>query len=88
MSVITLTEDDLHSVRYFIKEKGNITRWVHWEEKGDAILAINPQLKEAFRAQENAELQMKRALEDLTICLLYTSPSPRDRTRARMPSSA
>ena len=23
-----------------------------------------------------------------TICLLYTSPSPRDRTRSRMPSSA
>ena len=26
--------------------------------------------------------------EDLTDCLLYTSPSPRDRTRSRMPSSA
>ena len=25
---------------------------------------------------------------ELTICLLYTSPSPRDRTRSRMPSSA
>ena len=25
---------------------------------------------------------------DLSICLLYTSPSPRDRTRSRMPSSA
>ena len=24
----------------------------------------------------------------LRICLLYTSPSPRDRTRSRMPSSA
>ena len=24
----------------------------------------------------------------LTACLLYTSPSPRDRTRSRMPSSA
>ena len=24
----------------------------------------------------------------LTLCLLYTSPSPRDRTRSRMPSSA
>ena len=24
----------------------------------------------------------------LNICLLYTSPSPRDRTRSRMPSSA
>ena len=26
--------------------------------------------------------------EALDICLLYTSPSPRDRTRSRMPSSA
>ena len=25
---------------------------------------------------------------DYYICLLYTSPSPRDRTRSRMPSSA
>ena len=25
---------------------------------------------------------------DATLCLLYTSPSPRDRTRSRMPSSA
>ena len=24
----------------------------------------------------------------LNVCLLYTSPSPRDRTRSRMPSSA
>ena len=28
------------------------------------------------------------ALELWRICLLYTSPSPRDRTRSRMPSSA
>ena len=26
--------------------------------------------------------------EDIKTCLLYTSPSPRDRTRSRMPSSA
>ena len=26
--------------------------------------------------------------EQLNACLLYTSPSPRDRTRSRMPSSA
>ena len=25
---------------------------------------------------------------NIYICLLYTSPSPRDRTRSRMPSSA
>ena len=29
------------------------------------------------------------AIKEMTkICLLYTSPSPRDRTRSRMPSSA
>ena len=27
-------------------------------------------------------------LREATDCLLYTSPSPRDRTRSRMPSSA
>ena len=26
--------------------------------------------------------------DDLAICLLYTSPSPRDTERSRMPSSA
>ena len=30
----------------------------------------------------------KRCLGQDVICLLYTSPSPRDRTRSRMPSSA
>ena len=30
----------------------------------------------------------KDDFSELRICLLYTSPSPRDRTRSRMPSSA
>ena len=33
-------------------------------------------------------LAQKQAAAELGICLLYTSPSPRDRTRSRMPSSA
>ena len=33
------------------------------------------------------KIQIDHSLS-LTICLLYTSPSPRDRTRSRMPSSA
>ena len=32
--------------------------------------------------------QAKTTLAHLPACLLYTSPSPRDRTRSRMPSSA
>ena len=36
-----------------------------------------------------AELFGSLELSDFTqLCLLYTSPSPRDRTRSRMPSSA
>ena len=37
----------------------------------------------------NDILQWNHASDDWhTTCLLYTSPSPRDRTRSRMPSSA
>ena len=32
--------------------------------------------------------QTVRKMKHLCDCLLYTSPSPRDRTRSRMPSSA
>ena len=32
--------------------------------------------------------QQSAVMALLYICLLYTSPSPRDRTRSRMPSSA
>ena len=31
---------------------------------------------------------MRKDMEEYDACLLYTSPSPRDRTRSRMPSSA
>ena len=31
---------------------------------------------------------LQKLSEAFKICLLYTSPSPRDRTRSRMPSSA
>ena len=40
---------------------------------------------EAIVREEKFE-DVKAALNE--ICLLYTSPSPRDRTRSRMPSSA
>ena len=42
------------------------------------------------RATENfmGRLRLMKNFALLTPCLLYTSPSPRDRTRSRMPSSA
>ena len=55
--------------------------------------------KNSFKVPENyfAELSAnvweevqkdKVVVEKVRPCLLYTSPSPRDRTRSRMPSSA
>ena len=38
--------------------------------------------------QSNVQSNRLTFTNDLKTCLLYTSPSPRDRTRSRMPSSA
>ena len=40
-----------------------------------------------FRLNEHTE-RLFSAAEKIGICLLYTSPSPRDRQKSRMPSSA
>ena len=49
-----------------------------------------------YQQMQPGETRSKRAIPEaatkysmgLYVCLLYTSPSPRDRTRSRMPSSA
>ena len=45
---------------------------------------------ELFQEQSTQESDTEQAVttESEEPCLLYTSPSPRDRTRSRMPSSA
>ena len=35
-----------------------------------------------------SQLKEAKLAMEFGVCLLYTSPSPRDRTRSRMPSSA
>ena len=35
-----------------------------------------------------ATFKISSSIREFNDCLLYTSPSPRDRTRSRMPSSA
>ena len=47
---------------------------------------FNEYLQAAFRESENPMRRFFMSLQKR--CLLYTSPSPRDRTRSRMPSSA
>ena len=53
------------------------------EEK---IEILNAQIDITLQLQKVSEFNLRLTYED--VCLLYTSPSPRDRTRSRMPSSA
>ena len=43
---------------------------------------------ESLTVSETVETGISRFTIVVNTCLLYTSPSPRDRTRSRMPSSA
>ena len=50
---------------------------------------LNGQLSELLKVDLHAiKIGMLPDRSSVQICLLYTSPSPRDRTRSRMPSSA
>ena len=56
-------------------------------------LAFDPQLLEQTWQEVKAVMAVPSALDPLTkemlyVCLLYTSPSPRDLSTSRMPSSA
>ena len=69
-----------------VDQRGNALEPSQWQwEPRPTLLASRP-------AGENEQLlswQEATGWQELTsICLLYTSPSPRDRTRSRMPSSA
>src|SRR5664280_1880472 len=40
--------------------------------------------EDMLKLQSDNEAILKKAREEREVCLLYTSPSPRDRTRSRM----
>ena len=61
----------------------------------DIKIKLETQAKNEFSEANRAYLTEKEKLEELfkkravyEACLLYTSPSPRDRQKSRMPSSA
>ena len=64
---------------------------VDQQDDGTALLFVDRHLvhevtsPQAFEGLRNSNRKVRHP--NLT-CLLYTSPSPRDRTRSRMPSSA
>ena len=64
-------------------------------QRGPDVVIIAEEDKMIYEFRQNGELRMIRIVPTfgkpyylVPTCLLYTSPSPRDRTRSRMPSSA
>ena len=55
----------------------------------DVCLVLDPMLATGGSAVAACNLLTRSGIHRIKyLCLLYTSPSPRDRTRSRMPSSA
>ena len=87
----------VHLLKMQIKTKDEVVRRVlakmdqrsliGQEKYGATMMGeIKNEVKDLDRFLVDVQEELMDAL--LYICLLYTSPSPRDRTRSRMPSSA
>ena len=56
-------------------------------EQGEPLIHVQTLVSDAVVERLDEAVTPRLTGRDVT-CLLYTSPSPRDRTRSRMPSSA
>ena len=90
-------------IEYVLLGRNSYTNWFLSEDKKDyeivekALNKLNLQTKknQMVKTLSGGEMQratLSRALAQeanlLLFCLLYTSPSPRDKRQSRMPSSA
>ena len=73
-----------------IKEQGKNLAKFTFEVVKDSVLNIGVTEGEVFASDELKKERMDicKKCEHYSICLLYTSPSPRDQRGSRMPSSA
>ena len=58
----------------------------HLDAEGQFSLALEP--VERVEPVESVEMSVTNHSDNFSSCLLYTSPSPRDISGSRMPSSA
>ena len=57
------------------------------EHNGKVKVTLGPET-ETFHRPRDKDVDVQMVVDLRRICLLYTSPSPRDRQKSRMPSSA
>ena len=73
-------------VSRYLQIKPNEIYWLELKNGTTKKIFQNKTQLEKFSNVESNEITYK--FQNLTSCLLYTSPSPRDKRQSRMPSSA
>ena len=63
------------------------TKYTKMQSNGNDFL-VTEDYGIVAKTNELSDRKRNIGFDQLLYCLLYTSPSPRDRTRSRMPSSA
>lgn len=61
----TVTEEDVLMVSYFLKEKGDITRWSSWKDRKKVILKKYPALGDAISRLASAEQTLKMVVDGM-----------------------
>ncbi|HEC72396.1 MAG: hypothetical protein ACTSW7_01455 [Candidatus Thorarchaeota archaeon] len=62
-----LTEEDINSIQYFLLEKGDVTRYVCWEEIRHSVKRHFPELIDAIKRLESAERTLNAIVKNLNI---------------------
>jgi SNF2 family DNA or RNA helicase len=66
-----------------------IQKKINWKKRSDdRIVIFTERIKTLEFLKEHLQKDLKLKDNEIKTCLLYTSPSPRDRQKSRMPSSA
>lgn len=60
-----LTPEDIRSIKYFITDKGDITRWCDWEAKKEQVRLQFPELIAALHAQITADRTLAAVVKSL-----------------------
>ena len=85
--IITAEEENTRLDRYLVNSL-NVPQSLIQKDLRKGLIKVNDKKSTAnYRVQETDIIQLFKDYSG-KICLLYTSPSPRDATLSRMPSSA
>ena len=87
LAALLLAAIPMKAVEPVINPDSTVTFRVSFPDAEEVILVSTCNTNKGLATGKMKKNDMKKD-DDGMCCLLYTSPSPRDRTRSRMPSSA